>query len=139
MARAELHLPDLRRRGNGQGDLMHKSLIVILLPLLLAVCGTLADGFFYSAQAQCAASDKIYIDPRLVPSGRKCRKSSIWPLCLATGLAPKRRLRYVSSSSSRVSPLWFRMVRARSWCTQTILVFSNIFREPLTLPLPLGL
>jgi len=46
---------------------MHKPLIAILLPLLLIVCGTLVDGFFYSAHAQCAPTDKIYIDPRLVP------------------------------------------------------------------------
>jgi hypothetical protein len=30
--------------------------------------GIIADGFCYSAaHAQCAATDKIYIDPRLVP------------------------------------------------------------------------
>src|SRR5262249_16939558 len=43
---------------------MRKSVTVLPLALL---CGLFADGFFYSAHAQCAASDKIYIDPRLVP------------------------------------------------------------------------
>src|SRR5437660_1482988 len=36
------------------------------LPTLVGVM-LIVDGFFYSAHAQCAASDKIYIDPRLVP------------------------------------------------------------------------
>ena len=43
---------------------MRKSVIVVLALL----SGVFADGFFYSAHAQCAPSDKIYIDPRLVPS-----------------------------------------------------------------------
>jgi hypothetical protein len=41
---------------------MHKSVIVVL-PLALLI-GMFADG---SAHAQCAPTDKIYIDPRLVP------------------------------------------------------------------------
>jgi hypothetical protein len=41
---------------------MRKSVIVVL-PLAL-LCSMLADG---SAHAQCAPTDKIYIDPRLVP------------------------------------------------------------------------
>jgi|SRR5258707_15221189 hypothetical protein len=35
--------------------------------VLLLLIGIVADGFFYSAHAQCAPTDKIYIDPRLVP------------------------------------------------------------------------
>jgi len=38
----------------------------VVLPLVL-LSGIFADGFFYSAHAQCAPTDKIYIDPRLVP------------------------------------------------------------------------
>ena len=34
----------------------------------VVLVGIIADGFFYSAaHAQCAPTDKIYIDPRLVP------------------------------------------------------------------------
>jgi len=44
---------------------MRKSVIAVL-PLTL-LSGMIADGFFYSAHAQCAPTDKIYIDPRLVP------------------------------------------------------------------------
>jgi hypothetical protein len=33
----------------------------------VVLVGIIADGFFYSAHAQCAATDKIYIDPALVP------------------------------------------------------------------------
>ena len=43
---------------------MRKPLIVVLPLVLLSV---FADEFFYSAHAQCAPSDEIYIDPRLVP------------------------------------------------------------------------
>jgi hypothetical protein len=35
--------------------------------VLVLLGGVFADGFFYSAHAQCAPEDKIYIDPRLVP------------------------------------------------------------------------
>jgi hypothetical protein len=35
--------------------------------VLVLANGMIADGFFYSAHAQCAPTDKIYIDPRLVP------------------------------------------------------------------------
>jgi hypothetical protein len=35
--------------------------------VLVLLNGMIAEGFFYSAHAQCAATDKIYIDPRLVP------------------------------------------------------------------------
>ena len=35
--------------------------------VLVLLSGVIADGFFYSAHAQCAPSDEIYIDPRLVP------------------------------------------------------------------------
>jgi hypothetical protein len=38
----------------------------VVLPLAL-LSGIFAGGFFYSAHAQCAPEDKIYIDPRLVP------------------------------------------------------------------------
>jgi hypothetical protein len=48
---------------------MHKSLIAVLLPSLLILL-IIADGYFYSAHAQCAPTDKIYIDPRLVPMRR---------------------------------------------------------------------
>jgi len=34
---------------------------------LALLSSVFADGFFYSAHAQCAPTDKIYIDPRLVP------------------------------------------------------------------------
>jgi hypothetical protein len=42
---------------------MRKS-VVVVLPLAL-LRSMFADGFFYSAYAQCASTDKIYIDPRI--------------------------------------------------------------------------
>ena len=41
-----------------------KQLVQVVLVL---ASGVFADGYFYSAHAQCAPTDKIYIDPRLVP------------------------------------------------------------------------
>jgi hypothetical protein len=38
----------------------------LVLPLAL-LSGIFADGFFYSAHAQCAPTDKIYIDPKAGP------------------------------------------------------------------------
>jgi hypothetical protein len=40
--------------------------------VLLFLTGMIAEGFFYSAHAQCAPTDKIYIDPRLVPKPLDC-------------------------------------------------------------------
>ncbi len=42
----------------------------------------IADGFFYSAHAQCAPTDKIYMDPRLVP-----KRPNISPEAMARMLA----------------------------------------------------
>jgi|SRR6266851_2088612 len=43
--------------------------------VLVLLNGMVADGFFYSAHAQCAATDKIYIDPRLIPQRPNMRPS----------------------------------------------------------------
>jgi hypothetical protein len=40
---------------------------IVLIVLLM-----MAEGCFYSAHAQCAADDKIYIDPRLLPRPLNC-------------------------------------------------------------------
>ena len=53
---------------------MRKSVIVVLPLVLLG--GMFAAG---SAHAQCAATDKIYIDPRLVP-----KRPNISPEAMAT-------------------------------------------------------
>jgi hypothetical protein len=43
--------------------------------VLVLLNGMIAEGFFYSAHAQCAPTDKIYIDPRLVPKPLDCSGS----------------------------------------------------------------
>jgi hypothetical protein len=43
---------------------MHRLILIVLLMMV--------DGVLYSAHAQCAATDKIYIDPRLVPQRPPC-------------------------------------------------------------------
>jgi|SRR5215510_5575338 len=55
------------------GLTMRKSVIVVL-PLVL-LCSVLADG---SAHAQCADTDKIYIDPRLVPKRPILSREGFW-------------------------------------------------------------
>jgi len=59
---------------------MHKSLIAVLLLSLLIF----ADGFFYSAHAQCSAWDKIYIDPRLVPKQLKISWEQLGAVLMAS-------------------------------------------------------
>jgi len=88
----------------GQGTLMHKSLIAILL-LLLIVCGTLVDGFFYSAHAQCAASDKIYIDPRLVPQRPSPPEGSMGSLMASRFLSPEAKQQLLQEYAQRNQPI----------------------------------
>src|SRR5262245_2498158 len=56
---------------------MRKSVIVVLPLVLLG--GMFADG---SAHAQCAPTDKIYIDPRLVPKRPNISPQDIGPLMM---------------------------------------------------------
>jgi hypothetical protein len=53
----------------------------VVLPLAL-LSGIFADGFFYSVHAQCADTDKIYIDPRLVPKPLRCSPNDLQGLLL---------------------------------------------------------
>ena len=84
---------------------MHKSLIVVLLPLLLIVCGTLADGFFYSAHAQCAPTDKIYIDPRLVPKRVSPPEGSMWGILHSRSITPEVREQLLQQYAQRNQPI----------------------------------
>jgi hypothetical protein len=51
--------------------------------VLVSLSGMIADGFFYSANAQCAATDKIYIDPRLVPKRLHCSREDLLGMMLS--------------------------------------------------------
>ena len=66
---------------------MRKCLIAILLPLLLLI----ADGFFYSAHAQCAPTDKIYIDPRLVPRRPQISEEAWKHIGLSDTISPEQK------------------------------------------------
>src|SRR5262249_36438159 len=68
---------------------MRKSVIVVL-PLAL-LSGVFADGFFYSAHAQCAPTDKIYIDPRLVPKPPNISREAMMAIMLNRNLTPEAR------------------------------------------------
>jgi hypothetical protein len=65
---------------------MRKSVIVVL-PLVL-LSGMFADG---SAHAQCAAKDKIYIDPRLVPKRGNMTPEQLKAIMLSPGIPPEAR------------------------------------------------
>src|SRR5262245_29132284 len=60
---------------------MHKSLITVLLPLLL-----IAD-----AHAQCAPTDKIYIDPRLVPRRPQISREDWSNIFLGSRTSPEEK------------------------------------------------
>jgi hypothetical protein len=66
---------------------MHKSLIAVLLLSLLIF----ADGFFYSAHAQCTDTDKIYIDPRLVPKRGNMTPEQLNAIMHSPGITPEAR------------------------------------------------
>jgi hypothetical protein len=57
----------------------------VVLPLAL-LSGIFADGFFYSAHAQCAPTDKIYIDPRLVPKRPQISAADFGRIMAAPGI-----------------------------------------------------
>jgi hypothetical protein len=64
----------------------HVKLAQVVLVLLT---GMIADGFFYSAHAQCAATDKIYIDPRLVPKRLHCSRENLMGMMLSRTIPPE--------------------------------------------------
>ena len=68
---------------------MGKSVIVVL-PLAL-LSSVFADGFFYSARAQCAPTDKIYIDPRLVPKRLNMTPEQFKAIMLSPGSTPEMK------------------------------------------------
>jgi len=88
-----------------------------------------ADGFFYSAHAQCAPTDKIYIDPRLVPKRPNISPQDIGLLMMYPDANSEVKAQIYKQYMQRNQPIVVPTVRARSWCTQPILVFSNIFRD----------
>jgi hypothetical protein len=53
--------------------------------------GMIADGFFYSAHAQCAATDKIYIDPRLVPKPLRCLREDLMGMMVSRNTPPETK------------------------------------------------
>jgi len=67
---------------NRSGAIMRKSLIVAVLPLLLMI----AD-----AHAQCAPTDKIYIDPRLVPRRPQISEEAWKHIGLSDTISPEQK------------------------------------------------
>jgi hypothetical protein len=65
---------------------MRKSVIAVLRLALLS--GVFADG---SAHAQCAPTDKIYIDPRLVPRPPNISREAMMAIMLNRNLTPEAR------------------------------------------------
>ena len=64
--------------------------VILVLPLAL-LSSMFADGFFYSAHAQCAASDKIYIDPRLVPKRLNISPNNMMGIMANPDLSPEAK------------------------------------------------
>jgi|SRR6516164_601249 hypothetical protein len=80
---------------------MRKSAIVVL-PLVL-LSGVFADGFFYSAHAQCAPTDKIYIDPRLVP--KRVSPPRIGAILANPAIPPEAKSQMLQEYGQRNQPI----------------------------------
>src|SRR5262249_44053227 len=68
---------------------MRKALIVVLVLL----GGMFANGFFYSAHAECARSQKISIDPSLVPYPPNISREAMMGTLLDRQTCPNQTLR----------------------------------------------
>ena len=79
---------------------MGKSVIVVL-PLAL-LCGAFADG---SAHAQCAPTDKIYIDPRLVPKPPNISREGMMAIMLNRNLTPEARGQMLQQYQQQGQPI----------------------------------
>jgi hypothetical protein len=82
---------------------MRKPLIVVL-PLAL-LSGTLVEGFFYSAHAQCAPTDKIYIDPRLVPRRPQISQEQYIRMGFGKRLSPEEELYWIQQMRQQNEPI----------------------------------
>ena len=70
---------------NHSMDAKHVTQIALLLT------GMIADGFFYSAHAECADTDKIYIDPKLVPKPLPMSRESLMAVLANPSLPPETK------------------------------------------------
>jgi hypothetical protein len=77
---------------------MRKS--VILPPALLS--SVFADG---SANAQCAPTDKIYIDPRLVPKPPNISREAMMAILLGHNLSPEAKAQMLQQYQQQGQPI----------------------------------
>jgi hypothetical protein len=73
----------------------------VVLPLAL-LCSVFADG---SAHAQCAATDKIYIDPRLVPKQRHYTLQQFQAIMNAPHISPEMKAQVWRDVQQRGQPI----------------------------------
>jgi hypothetical protein len=73
----------------------------VVLPLAL-LSGIFADG---SAHAQCAATDKIYIDPRLVPQRPALSREGFGALMLNRNIDPTVRQHLLEQTMQKDQPI----------------------------------
>jgi hypothetical protein len=76
----------------------------VVLPLAL-LSGIFADGFFYSAHAQCDPTDKIYIDPRLVPRPHSPSPEGCGALMLPNNMNPAISQQLLQQCMQRGQPI----------------------------------
>ena len=79
---------------------MRKSVIVVL-PLAL-LSSVFADG---SAYALCAAEDKIYIDPRLVPRPPNISREAMMAIMLGRNLSSEDKTRMLQQYQQQGQPI----------------------------------
>jgi len=76
----------------------------VILPLAL-LSSVFADGFFYSAHAQCADTDKVYIDPRLVPKRLNIPRESMEAILLGRTIPWETKNYYLQQYQQRDQPI----------------------------------
>ena len=76
----------------------------VVLPLVL-LSSVFFDGLFYSAHAQCAPEDKIYIDPRLVPRPPNISREAMMAIMLGRNLSSEDKTRMLQQYQQQGQPI----------------------------------
>jgi hypothetical protein len=76
----------------------------VVLPLVL-LSSVFFDGLFYSAHAQCAPEDKIYIDPRLVPKPPNISPENMMGIMANRFLSPEAKAQMLQQYQQQGQPI----------------------------------
>jgi hypothetical protein len=77
--------------------MMHTIIVIVLLMI--------ADECLYSAHAQCAPTDKIYIDPRLVPKQPNISPGNMQGILASRFLSPEAKAQILQQYQQQGQPI----------------------------------